>query len=64
LTLFAPDIVEAILDGRQAEGITLPVLMGAFPREWERQAPEKIQFRGGYGALPGRRAGASLSNPK
>ena len=37
LTLLCPDIVEAILDGRQPEGITLPGLMEAFPVEWERQ---------------------------
>jgi hypothetical protein len=37
LTLLAPDIVEAILDGRQAEGVTLPGLMEPFPVEWERQ---------------------------
>ena len=37
LTLLAPDIVEAILDGRQPEGITLPRLMDPFPVEWERQ---------------------------
>ncbi len=27
LTLLAPDVVESILDGRQPEGTTLPVLM-------------------------------------
>jgi len=37
LTLLAPDIVEAFLDGQQAEGITLPGLMEPFPVEWERQ---------------------------
>ena len=37
LTLLAPDIVEAILDGRQAEGMTLPGLMEPFPVEWEKQ---------------------------
>ena len=37
LTLLAPDIVEAILDGRQPEGMTLPGLMDPFPVEWERQ---------------------------
>ena len=37
LTLLAPDIVEAILDGRQSTEITLPTLMGAFPAEWKRQ---------------------------
>ena len=37
LTLLAPEIVEAILDGRQAAEVTLPRLMGPFPAEWERQ---------------------------
>ena len=36
LTLLAPDIVEAILEGRQPE-ITLPALMGALPEVWEGQ---------------------------
>jgi len=37
LTLLAPEIVEAILDGRQPEGMTLPVLMDGVPTEWDRQ---------------------------
>jgi hypothetical protein len=37
LTLLAPDIVEAILDGRQPEGMTLSKLMRPFPIEWQRQ---------------------------
>ena len=37
LTLLTPQIVEAILDGRQAPEITLPVLMKAFPGEWAKQ---------------------------
>ena len=37
LTLLAPDIVEAILGGRQAPESTLPVLMGAFPVAWIEQ---------------------------
>ena len=37
LTLLAPEIVETILDGRQGPEMTLPVLMGAFAVEWERQ---------------------------
>jgi hypothetical protein len=37
LTLLAPEIVEAILDGRQALELTLPVLMGPFPLEWGKQ---------------------------
>ncbi len=34
LTLLAPEIVEAILDGRQPMGMTLPVLMEPFPAGW------------------------------
>jgi hypothetical protein len=37
LTLLAPDIVEAILDGRQALEMTLPVLMAPFLMEWREQ---------------------------
>ena len=37
LTLLAPGIVAAILDGRPPEGMTLPGLMDPFPVEWERQ---------------------------
>ncbi|PZW41843.1 hypothetical protein C8P66_12033 [Humitalea rosea] len=37
LTLLAPDIVEAVLDGRQQEAMTLPGLMEPFPVEWSRQ---------------------------
>lgn len=37
LTLLAPDIVAAILDGKQGPGVTLARLMDGFPEEWERQ---------------------------
>ncbi|MFN3746320.1 MAG: hypothetical protein ACK4TL_16585 [Hyphomicrobiaceae bacterium] len=37
LTLLAPDIVEAILDGRQGPEVTLARVMDGFPVEWERQ---------------------------
>jgi hypothetical protein len=37
LTLLAPEIVEASMDGRQAQGMTLPVLMKAVPADWEKQ---------------------------
>ena len=37
LTLLAPDIVDAILNGQQPAGMTLPGLMEPFPVEWERQ---------------------------
>ena len=41
LTLLAPDIVEAILVGRQPEALTLPALLKPFPVEWQ----EQIAFR-------------------
>ncbi len=37
LASLAPDIVEAILDGRQPAHLTLKDLMVTFPVEWERQ---------------------------
>lgn len=37
MTLLAPDIVEAILDGRQPAGLQLDHLLTPFPVEWERQ---------------------------
>ncbi|WP_062563257.1 hypothetical protein [Paracoccus aminovorans] len=37
LTLLAPDIVEAILEGQQGPDVTLARLMVGFPEEWERQ---------------------------
>ena len=37
LTLLAPDVVEAIAEGRQGEGVTLPVLMKPFATEWVEQ---------------------------
>jgi hypothetical protein len=41
LTLLAPDIVEAILDGRQPEGLRLEDLLEGFPAEWDGQ-PRKL----------------------
>ncbi|WP_043361334.1 hypothetical protein [Belnapia sp. F-4-1] len=37
LTLLAPEIVEAILDGWQAEGMTLPGLMEPLSVAWDKQ---------------------------
>ena len=34
LTLLAPDVVEAILDGRQPEGMTLPRLLEGVEVQW------------------------------
>ena len=37
LTLLAPDLQEAILEGRQAKRMQLEELTGAMPGEWEEQ---------------------------
>ena len=37
LTLLAPEIVEAILDGKQGPEVTLARLLEPFPVEWEEQ---------------------------
>jgi hypothetical protein len=37
LTLLAPDIVEAILDGRQPSGIQLDILLNPHPVAWSTQ---------------------------
>ena len=37
LTLLAPEMVEAIVEGRQLEGVTLPGLLEPFPVEWIQQ---------------------------
>ena len=37
LTCVAPDIVEAILDGRQRKGLTLAEMLGNGPRGWDEQ---------------------------
>ena len=38
LTLLAPEMVEAILDGRQPAGLQLDDLLERFPLEWERRS--------------------------
>jgi hypothetical protein len=37
LTLLAPEMVEAILNGRQPEGVTLPQLLEGVPAGWGEQ---------------------------
>ena len=43
LTLLPPEMVEAILDGRQPEGVTLPRLLERVPVGWGEQ---KVAFTG------------------
>lgn len=37
LTLLAPEIIEAVLDGQQAEGVSLDRLLKSFPIYWPQQ---------------------------
>jgi hypothetical protein len=37
LTLLAPEIIEAILDGQQGQEVTLALLLKGFPERWDRQ---------------------------
>ena len=39
LTLLAPEMVEAILDGRQPAGVTLPALLEGVPVRWGERGP-------------------------
>ena len=41
LTLLAPGIVEAVLDGRQASAVSLNQLLQTFPALWEQQFPSR-----------------------
>jgi hypothetical protein len=40
LTLLAPNIVEAVLDGRQSTEMTLAMVIRTFPVNWEKQRVE------------------------
>jgi ParB-like chromosome segregation protein Spo0J len=44
LTLLAPDIVEAILDGRQPQGMRLENLLEGLPAEWDEQRAARFQL--------------------
>ncbi len=44
LTLLAPDIVEAILDGRQPKGMQLEELTRTMPSGWREQATQSAKF--------------------
>jgi hypothetical protein len=44
LTLPAPEIIEAILDGRQPERMRLDDLLTGLPLEWEEQRVARLQL--------------------
>jgi hypothetical protein len=45
LTLLAPDIVEAIMDGKQEPEVTLRRLLEPFTQEWAKQSEHFIRAR-------------------
>lgn len=66
LTLLAPEIVEAVLDGRQADRITLPVLMKGFLTEWKERNEWCLSRTGPprRAHLPGQRAHIGSDQPQ
>jgi hypothetical protein len=60
LTLLAPAIVEAILDGRQPDRMGLPTLMEPFPLEWIRQ---RAALSGPEPVVPGRQSDSGPITP-
>ena len=51
LTLLAPDIVEAILDGRQPEGLRLEDMLNEFPAAWVEQRDSAQRWRCAAGRI-------------
>ncbi len=49
LTLLAPQIVEAILDGRQPETMRLEDLLEGLPLDWEEQRQAAVNTWSGLG---------------
>jgi hypothetical protein len=45
LSLLAPPIIEAILNGRQSPSLGLPMLLEPLPVEWEAQRRQLIKTR-------------------
>ncbi|PWJ10508.1 hypothetical protein [Jannaschia seohaensis] len=43
LTLLAPGIVEAILDGKQGTDVTIARMLEPFPKEWDAQPDHFVQ---------------------
>lgn len=43
LTLLAPDIVDAILDGKQGSEMTLAQMLEPLPQEWDQQRIKLVQ---------------------
>ncbi|MCT9000600.1 hypothetical protein [Chelativorans intermedius] len=56
LTLLAPDIVEAILDGKQGPEVTLASMLEPFPVEWD------LQEAGGFDRINGKGQAAACPN--
>jgi hypothetical protein len=46
LTLLAPDIVEAILDGRQSCALALPAILKSVPSRWDEQRASGAEASG------------------
>ena len=63
LTLLAPDIVEAILDGRQPCALALPALLQSVPSLWDEQRSSITEIGGRASGLPPGSNGARGNAP-
>src|SRR5262245_42701160 len=54
LTLLAPALIEAILDGRHPSRLQLRTLLNPFPSDWSAQARAGSSYRCSAGRRPGR----------
>ena len=63
LTLLAPEMVEAILDRRQPEGVTLPRLLDSFPGVWDEQRTTLSGSRSSWPDLDPTHAAANVLEP-
>jgi hypothetical protein len=52
LTLLAPDIVKAILDGRQPCVLALPASLGRLPSLWDEQRSRMAETTARFGDRP------------
>jgi hypothetical protein len=62
LTLLAPEIVEAILDGRQPAGLQLDDLLKGFPVDWTTQS-NAIKAGANPGGDPNTNRGSADQQP-
>ena len=65
LTLLAPEIIEAIMEGRQPAGMTMAGLLTGFPVVWaEQRAALEAKYRAVASATPMLELGTLITRPQ